>query len=89
MDSSQHLNSDLNDSESERSAYNMAFSELGLEWYWDAQTYAELQTVAAQKNRVEKYIEAHRPHLLRAYDAGFLTNAIESVRTRFVKPMLN
>jgi hypothetical protein len=66
----------------ERDAYNRAFSELGLEWYWDARTFDQLKTCAGDKHCVEAYIEAHRPHLLQAYDSGFLVAAIDSVRSR-------
>ena len=68
--------------EADRSAYNRAFSELGLEWYWDAATYEQLLACAGDKLCVQAYIEANHPHLLRAYDAGSLASAIEQVRRR-------
>ena len=71
--------------ETERNAYNLAFCELGLEWYWDAPTFATLQAREAQKSRVHAYVESHQPHLLRAYDPSFLEAAVESVRNRFVR----
>jgi hypothetical protein len=69
-------------SEVERGAYNQAFSELGLEWYWDSRTYDSLKTCAGDKHCVEAYIEGHHAHLLQAYDSRFLADAIESVRRR-------
>jgi hypothetical protein len=69
-------------SELERSAYNRAFSELGLEWYWDAGTYQQLKTGAGDRHCVQAFIETHRPHLLHAYDSGFLAAAVDSVRCR-------
>ena len=69
-------------SEIERGAYNRAFSELGLEWYWDAGTYRQLQACAGDKHCVLAYIEAHHPHLLQAYDGGSLATAIDNVRRR-------
>ena len=71
-----------NASEVERGAYNQAFSELGLEWYWDSPTYESLKTCAGDKDCVQAYIEGHQPHLLQAYDSRFLAEAIESVRRR-------
>lgn len=68
--------------EVERGAYNQAFSELGLEWYWDAGTYDRLKACAGDKDCVEAYIEGQHPHLLQAYDSGFLAAAIEGVRRR-------
>jgi hypothetical protein len=73
--------------EIERNGYNVAFSELGLEWYWDAETYSGLQSIPEEKNRVRVYLETHQPHLLRAYDADFLVNAIHGVRARFSAAM--
>ena len=74
-------------SEIECNAYNVAFCELGLEWYWDAKTYAELRAAAQQKCHVRNYLEAQQPHLLRAYDAEFLVNAIEAKRQQFIRAM--
>jgi len=71
-----------NASEVERGAYNRAFSELGLEWYWDERTYDSLKSCAGDKDCVQAYIERHHPHLLQAYDSGFLAAAVESVRRR-------
>ena len=64
--------------EIERHRYNVAFDELGLGWYWDEQTYAELQsTIHADRSPVHVYVERHVPHLLRAYDSHFLVDAVE------------
>lgn len=73
--------------EIERNAYNTAFCELGLEWYWDADTYAQLRAAAQEKCHIRNYLEAHQPHLLRAYDADFLVQAIEAKRLQFSRAM--
>ena len=65
-------------------AYNRAFSELGLEWHWDAATYDEVRRAAGDRPCVQAYIESRCPHLLQAYDSRFLVEAIESVRCRGV-----
>jgi hypothetical protein len=36
---------------------------------------------------VRSYLVAHQPHLLRAYDAEFLVNAIETKRRQFSRAM--
>lgn len=65
--------------EAQRQAYNAAFEELGLNWHWDPVTYACLPAGA---RGVRAYIEQQHPHLLRAYDADFLVNAVETTRQR-------
>ena len=66
----------------ELGAYNRAFSELGLEWHWDAATYDRIRRAAGDRPCVQAYIETQCPHLLQAYDSGFLVEAVESVRCR-------
>lgn len=63
-----------------RHAYNAAFEELGLSWHWDAATYARLQ--ADSRDAVRTYLETEQSHLLRAYEADFLVEAIETARAR-------
>jgi hypothetical protein len=63
-----------------RHAYNAAFAELGLSWHWDAATYARLQ--GQGRDGVRAYLETEHSHLLRAYDADFLVDAIETTRAR-------
>ena len=71
--------------EAQRLAYNAAFDELGLSWSWDAETFARLPAGARQ--RVQAYLEREHPHLLRAYDADFLVQAVESTKERFFSAM--
>ena len=66
--------------EAHRHAYNAAFEELSLSWRWDTATYARLQHHG--RDLVHVYLQTEHPHLLRAYDADFLVNAIEAVKTR-------
>lgn len=57
-------------------AYNSAFAELGLRFRWDAPTLVSLATIDGEQARIAAYIEAHHKHLLRAYSAEFLSQAI-------------
>ena len=68
--------------EAELGAYNRAFSELGLEWYWDAGTYRQLQSSAGDKPFVQAYMEANHPHLLRAWAGNSLATAVDKIRRR-------
>ena len=74
--------------EIEREAYNAAFYELELGWYWDAGSYAALaQAGMGPGARLQRYLEAEQPHLLKAYDAGFLVAAIEAAKERCLRAM--
>lgn len=66
--------------EAHRHAYNAAFEELGLTWYWNADTYARLQ--AHGRDGVRIYLETEQSHLLRAYEADFLVGVIETTQAR-------
>jgi hypothetical protein len=70
------------------SAYNAAFYELGLRWHWCADTYRELRRHAGNSDAVKVYLETHQPHLLKAYDADFLSRAIEATKQRRYEEML-
>lgn len=67
--------------EAERQAYNAAFEELGLAWHWDRETWAWLEPLG--RGAVRHYLESRHAHLLRAYDAEFLVQAVENARAQF------
>ena len=75
-----HRNESDNDAggvELERNAYNAAFYELGLRWHWDSATFDELMRQGSNEaERIHRYLSAQQPHLLKAYDAGFLVELI-------------
>ena len=68
--------------EIDRSAFNAAFYELGLRWFWDSDTYRELSATAGERERVRSYLEGEQAHMLRAYEAEFLTDAILVAKRR-------
>ena len=61
---------------SSAAAFNAAFYELGLHLYWDKATYQALVANPSEHDRVRRYLEREQSHLLRAYDADFLTDAV-------------
>ena len=69
-------------SEIERCAFNAAFYELGLRWHWDGASYAALAANPCERARVKGYLESEQTHLLRAYDADFLVEAILAAKQR-------
>ena len=68
--------------ELERSAFNAAFYELGLHLYLDKGTYQTLAAISSERDRVRGYLEREGSHLLRAYDADFLTDAVIRAKQR-------
>ncbi|SAK96550.1 hypothetical protein AWB77_05625 [Caballeronia fortuita] len=57
-------------------AFNTAFEELDLMFRWDAPTYRSLASADSDYGKIAQYIERHTPHLLTAYSADFLCQAI-------------
>jgi hypothetical protein len=74
------------DTEAHRQAYNAAFEELGLSWHWDPVTYACLPAEGPEGLRAD--LEKEHAHLLRAYEADFLVNAIETAKSRCYEVMM-
>lgn len=48
----------------QRVAYNRAFEDLGLDWTWDEDLYADLLSIAGGKERLRYYLARYRPELL-------------------------
>lgn len=71
-------------------AYNAAFNELGLPWYWDASMHRQLHGHAGDQDGecVRVYLETQQPHLLKAYEADFLINAIQAAKARYHDAMV-
>jgi hypothetical protein len=67
------------------SAYNAAFSELGLRFRWDHATLDALGAVSNEIARITAYIERFHAHLHKAYDADFLAELIFSRKTQFYR----
>ena len=58
------------------SAYNAAFSDLGLRFRWDRATLDVLKEFNSEAARITAYIERFHAHLHSAYDADFLAQMI-------------
>lgn len=68
--------------EVDRRAFNAAFYALGLRWHWDDVTYEALAALPGERERVQRYLHTEQAHLLRAYDAEFLVDAILEAKAR-------
>lgn len=71
-----------------RSAYNAAFYELGLKWHWDADHYECVLPASQEKAHLASYLRNHQAHLLKAYDAEFLVDAITAAKSRCYQTLL-
>jgi len=65
-----------------RNAYNAAFHELGLRWFWERDMYDAVLSGAAARDCLRHYLQHQQPHLLRAYDAEFLIDVIHAAKAR-------
>jgi hypothetical protein len=70
-----------------RNAYNAAFHELGLSFHWDSARYQSVLCADGERECLRRYLEQHQPHLLKAYDAEFLVNAIHTAKERCYRVM--
>ena len=66
----------------EADAWNAAFHELELDCCWTGSIVAELASIPDDSERVAVYLRTHRPHLLKAYPADFLAQAISGTKAR-------
>jgi len=51
-----------------RCAFNAAFREAGIAWYWDARTYKRLLRVTGGKERIRAFARCHPPRLILSDD---------------------
>ena len=49
--------------EGHRIAFNRAFDEFGIDWFWSHDLYGELLAVTGGKERIRHYAESHPPEL--------------------------
>ncbi|MBL8319656.1 MAG: hypothetical protein JNJ42_14680 [Burkholderiaceae bacterium] len=75
------------DADIERSAFNSAFYQLGLRWHWDEATYERLAVESGDRQRVRRYLEQAQAHLLRAYDADVLAQAVVDAKCRLARSL--
>lgn len=75
------------DREVQLAAFNAAFEELGLRFRWDMPMFDWLCGIECERTRVARYIEEHHAHLLRAYDAPFLSQLIFDKKNEYLRAM--
>ena len=68
--------------DAQRHAYNAAFYELGLRWHWDSASYDCALCADGQRAHLRHYLQTEQAHLLKAYEAEFLIDAIQAAAAR-------
>lgn len=70
------------------SAYNAAFSDLGLRFRWDRDTLDALNEFSSEIARITAYIERFHAHLHKAYDADFLAQLILEKKSQYFREFM-
>jgi HAD superfamily hydrolase (TIGR01509 family) len=71
-----------------RVAFNLAFSEAGLDWHWDVDLYGALLTVTGGKERMRHYLDCYRPDWVRPADLDSLIARLHAAKTRHYTALL-
>lgn len=64
-----------------RPAFNQAFADSGLNWYWDANLYGELLAVTGGKERIRHYAERYAPEIAARPDFAQLIQTLHATKT--------
>jgi len=65
-----------------RVAFNAAFREAGLDWDWDVPRYGELLAVTGGKERMQAYVQKHRPDWRGRPDLDAVIAGLHKAKTR-------
>ena len=65
-----------------RVAFNLAFKEAGLDWYWNVKTYGLLLNVTGGKERIRYFIEEFQPAFEAPADLDVFIRQLHQTKTR-------
>jgi len=72
-----------------RVAFNRAFAEAGLSWYWPPELYGRLLTIAGGKERLRYYVEWYRPEFYASLEQREAAIAqLHAAKTRHYRELL-
>jgi HAD superfamily hydrolase (TIGR01509 family) len=71
-----------------RPAFNKAFEEAGLDWYWDVELYGKLLAVTGGKERIRYFVENFLPGYVKPGDFDALVAELHKIKTRYYTTML-
>jgi HAD superfamily hydrolase (TIGR01509 family) len=72
-----------------RPAFNAAFAEVGLPWYWDDALYGTLLDVAGGRERLNHYAEHHDPATRARPDFDELMQRVHDLKTQRYRQLLD
>lgn len=65
-----------------RVAFNRAFDEAGLDWFWDEVRYGQLLAVTGGKERIWQYVMETQPDWLQEPDSALQIRELHAAKTR-------
>jgi len=74
--------------EGHRVAFNRAFDEFGLDWFWSVNTYGELLAVAGGKERIRYYAAQHAPELYGRVDLDTWVARLHALKSDIYSAMI-
>lgn len=72
-----------------RPAFNAAFAELGLNWYWDEIRYGRLLDITGGKERMRHYAEHDAPEIAAQDDFDALIKTLHATKTAHYVRLVN
>lgn len=72
-----------------RVAFNQAFEQFGLDWFWNEETYGELLAVTGGKERILHYVNSHDRKEKDLHNLSDLINQLHARKTENYVALLN
>ncbi|HIQ41084.1 MAG TPA: HAD family hydrolase [Sulfurivirga caldicuralii] len=71
-----------------RVAFNLAFKQAGLDWYWDEALYGQLLTVTGGKERIKYYLDQFNRDFVKPAHFDEFVKDLHAAKTRFYTQLL-
>lgn len=72
-----------------RVAFNLAFADAGLGWYWDVESYGRLLSVTGGKERIRYFLDQHVPDFKAPSDLDDFIRSLHEAKTRHYLALLD
>lgn len=74
--------------EGHRVAFNRAFDEFGIDWFWSHELYGELLKITGGKERIRAYAAAHAPELYGRIDLDTWIARLHALKSEIYSTMM-